>query len=83
MHVTYHVGEHDGGWAYHIEEVWSDRFPDHRTALEAARVAASRQGTSEEDVLVSYQNAEGNWTTELAGNGERVDAEVMDVGPPW
>ena len=78
MHVTYHVDEHDGGWAYRVDQVWSETFPDHASALKAARAAASRQGTSDASVLVTYENTSGQWVTELAGNGERVDADVVD-----
>ncbi|KRB55056.1 hypothetical protein ASE04_04850 [Rhizobium sp. Root708] len=79
MHVTYHVDKHDGGWAYHVDQVWSETFSDHGSALKAARAAASRQGTSDASVLVTYENTSGQWVTELAGNGERVDANVVDT----
>lgn len=34
--VTYHIVEHDGGWAYRVDGVFSEPFPTH----EEARLAA-------------------------------------------
>ena len=42
-HVTYKVVQHDGGWAYTVDGVFSEPFPNHAAALAAARrVAAER-----------------------------------------
>ena len=35
--VTYEVVEHDGGWAYKVGDVFSETFPTHDDALDAAR----------------------------------------------
>jgi Uncharacterized protein conserved in bacteria (DUF2188) len=35
--VTYEIVEHDGGWAYKIDGVFSESFPTHAEALAAAR----------------------------------------------
>ncbi len=37
-HVTYEIVQHDGGWAYRVDGVYSETFPTH----DAARFAASR-----------------------------------------
>ncbi|MBB3399118.1 hypothetical protein FHX09_005586 [Rhizobium sp. BK538] len=29
MSITYHVAEHDGAWAYGLDDVWSETFPTH------------------------------------------------------
>ncbi len=43
MPITYHVAEHDEGYAYRVGDVWSESFPNHDAALAAARSAAERQ----------------------------------------
>jgi len=41
--VTYEIVEHDGGWAYKVDGVFSEPFPTHAEALAAARAAAQEQ----------------------------------------
>ena len=38
-HVTYKIVEHDGGWAYTVNGVFSEPFPNRGAALAAARRA--------------------------------------------
>ena len=38
-HITYKVVEHDDGWAYTVNGVFSESFPNHATALAAAKRA--------------------------------------------
>jgi len=35
-HVTYKIVEHDGGWAYTVDGVFSEPFATHAAALAAA-----------------------------------------------
>ncbi|TAN15007.1 MAG: DUF2188 domain-containing protein, partial [Rhizobiaceae bacterium] len=39
-HVTYHIVEHDGGWAYKLGNVFSETFRTRDAAIQAARNAA-------------------------------------------
>jgi hypothetical protein len=39
--VTYEIVEHDGGWAYKVDGVFSEPFPSHAAALKAANAAAA------------------------------------------
>ena len=39
-HVTYKIVQHDDGWAYTVDGVFSEAFPSHAAALAAARRAA-------------------------------------------
>ena len=43
--VTYEIVEHDGGWAYKVDGVFSEPFPTHAAALAAAQAAAAEQGS--------------------------------------
>lgn len=78
MPITYHVGEHDGGFGYRLGDVWSETFPDHDSALAAAKSVAARQQLGGEDAEISYQLSDGHWQTEHAGGGDRPDTEVVD-----
>jgi len=78
MPVTYHVAEHDGGFGYRLGDVWSETYPDHDTALAAAKSAAARQRLGGEDAEISFQLADGRWQTELADGGDRPVTEVVD-----
>lgn len=49
MQLTYHVHAHDGGWAYRLDDVWSETFPTHDKALGAAKQAARRQQVGGQD----------------------------------
>jgi len=76
--ITYHVAEHDGGFAYRLGDVWSESFPDHDAALAAARSAAERQHLEGRDAEISYQLADGRWQTEHASGGDRPATDVVD-----
>jgi HEXXH motif-containing protein len=41
--VTYEIVEHDGGWAYRVNGVFSEPFPSHDLARQAAERAAGEQ----------------------------------------
>ena len=41
--VTYEIVEHDGGWAYRVDGVYSETFPSHDDARFAAERAAREQ----------------------------------------
>ncbi len=62
MAVVYHVDQHDGGFAYRVDDVWSETFPDHDTALEAAgmRRAASRSAETKLKFPTSLPMGTGN-----------------------
>lgn len=78
MTVTYHVAKHDGGFGYHVGDVWSETFADHDSALRAAKSAAARQQLGGDSVSISYQLADGRWQAEDASGGDRPATEVVD-----
>ena len=41
--VTYEIVEHDGGWAYRVDGVFSEPYPTHDLARQAAERAAQEQ----------------------------------------
>ena len=82
MPVTYHVAEHDGSYAYRLGDVWSETFPDHDTALKAAKEAAARQQLGGEDTEISFQLSDGRWQTEKVDGGDRPATDVVDDSKP-
>jgi hypothetical protein len=37
--ITYEIVQHDGGWAYRVDETFSEPFPSHDSARKAAEQA--------------------------------------------
>ena len=65
-HVTYQVVQHDGGWAYKVDGVFSEPFPTHAEALAAARTAAAEQRVPGHSEVIEYEDEHGKWHTENA-----------------
>ncbi len=76
--LHYRVVEHDGGWAYKLGDVFSEAFPSHKAALAAAHRVAREQQVPGETVNIEYQNAAGEWITELARSDDHPDADVIE-----
>lgn len=76
--VVYEVVEHDGGWAYKVGDVFSERFPTHAAAREAADSAARRQRLEGEPEVIEYEDAEGKWHVELDSGADQPETEVAD-----
>lgn len=79
--VTYEVVEHDGGYAYRVGDVYSETYPTHDAAHEAAADAAKRQQLGDETTPIQYQDANGKWHEEIARGGERPETELVDDAP--
>jgi hypothetical protein len=77
--VVYQVVEHDGGWAYRAEGVYSETFPSHAAALAAAQRVAREQRASDEDTYIQYEDESGEWLSERAGGHDRPSTEVEDL----
>jgi Uncharacterized protein conserved in bacteria (DUF2188) len=74
--VLYKIVEHDGGWAYQVENTYSETFATHDQARAAARIAAGEQAVAGKDVGISYEDASGKWHEELSDGGDRPQATV-------
>ena len=77
-HVTYHVVEHDGGWAYRVGDVFSETFANHAEARAAAERAAQEQRVAGETTDIAYEDLQGRWRTETAKGGDRPDTDVEE-----
>jgi hypothetical protein len=77
-HVTYKIVRHDDGWAYTVDGVFSESFPTHAEALDAARLAAAEQRTPGRTEAIEYEDANGKWHTELSRGSDRPETDVED-----
>jgi hypothetical protein len=64
--VTYHIVQHDGGWAYRVDETFSETFSTHELAREAAELAAREQVKGGATVRISYEDKQGHWHKEMS-----------------
>ncbi len=74
--VTYHIVEHDGGWAYRVGDVYSETFRSHDLAVKAAERAAREQRVSGETTGILWEDKDGHWRGEVAEGGDRPETDV-------
>ena len=77
-HVTYHIVEHDRGWAYKVEGTFSETYPNREAAHAAAKRAAAEQRVAGDTVGITYEDANGRWQQELEPGDDRPDTSVDD-----
>jgi hypothetical protein len=78
-HVTYKIVRHDDGWAYTVNGVFSESFPTHALALNAARRAAVEQRQPGQTEGIEYEDERGKWHRELSAGTDRPDTDVEDT----
>ena len=76
--VIYDIVEHDGGWAYKVDGVFSETFRTHQDAHDAAAIAAAEQQRGGDDEVIEYQDKDGRWKVENAAGGDRPAPHVED-----
>jgi hypothetical protein len=74
--VIYEIVEHDGGWAYRVDGVFSEPFPSHELARKAAERAAKEQVVGGETTGISYEDKTGRWHDELSAGDDRPETDV-------
>jgi hypothetical protein len=72
----YEVVEHDGGWAYRVDGVYSETFPSHARARHAAERAAKLQALTGDPTDISYEDKDGRWHDEFSPGDDRPETEV-------
>jgi hypothetical protein len=75
--IHYQVVQHDGGWAYKLENVFSEPFRTRAAALAAARRVAAEQHVPGDATRIEYQDEHGNWHTEMSEGTDRPEADVI------
>jgi Uncharacterized protein conserved in bacteria (DUF2188) len=76
--VVYRIVRHDEGWAYKSNGVFSEPFPTHEEALQAAKRAAQEQRTPGATHVIEYEDEKGKWHTETASGSDRPTTRVED-----
>ena len=74
--LVYHIVQHDGGWAYKVDGTYSETFPDHDAAKNAAGRAAREQRISGATAAISWEDAKGVWHEELDEGSDRPETSV-------
>jgi hypothetical protein len=74
--VVYHIVEHDGGWAYQLDGVYSETYRSREAARGAAEHAAREQRLSGEDTAISYETVDGRWHEEQVHGDDRPETMV-------
>ncbi len=77
-HVTYKIVQHDGGWAYTVDGVFSEPFPTHGAALAAAHRVALEQRVPGRTEIIQYEDANGKWHEETARGDDRPETDIVD-----
>jgi hypothetical protein len=77
-HVIYKIVQHDGGWAYTVDGVFSEAFATHAAALAAAQRVAVEQRVPGRTEAIEYETADGQWHTETASGSDRPQTDVED-----
>jgi Uncharacterized protein conserved in bacteria (DUF2188) len=73
---TYEIVQHDGGWAYRVDGVFSETFATHDLARHAAERAAKLQALSGEATDISYEDKDGRWHQEFSSGKDRPETDV-------
>jgi Uncharacterized protein conserved in bacteria (DUF2188) len=74
--ILYKIVEHNDGWAYQVENTYSETFVTHEEARAAAMMAAREQAQPGKDVGITFEDANGNWHEELSDGEDRPEARV-------
>ena len=74
--IIYQIVKHDGGWAYKVDETFSETFPTHDTAHAAAERAAREQAAPGEATVISYEDKQGHWHQESSAGNDRPQPKV-------
>jgi Uncharacterized protein conserved in bacteria (DUF2188) len=74
--ITYEIVEHDGGWAYRVDGVFSETFSTHDRARRAAERSASEQLVPGETANISYEDKDGRWHDKVSAGDDRPETDV-------
>ena len=74
--ITYEIVKHDGGWAYRVDETFSEAFSTHDAARKAAEQAAREQEEPGKATAISYEDNKGHWHSERSAGDDRPVVKV-------
>ena len=76
--IVYQIVEHDGGWAYKVDGVFSEPFTSHEATLAAAKHAGGEQKVPGATETIEYEDDNGVWHLEVDPGYDRPASEVVD-----
>jgi hypothetical protein len=76
--IIYKIIQHDGGWAYRVDETFSEPFPTREAAHKAAARAAEEQRAPGSTTEIVYEDKTGHWHDEQSKGNDRPDTSVED-----
>ncbi len=76
--VVYHVVPHDGGWAYRVNDSFSESFPTRADAHRAAERAAREQHAPGETARIVFEDPDGHWHEQVERGTDRPETRVDD-----
>jgi hypothetical protein len=74
--VHYRIVEHEGGWAYKVGDLCSERYATHDEAQEAAERAAAEQRLPGATEDIEFQDEVGDWHEEVSPGKDRLETDV-------
>jgi hypothetical protein len=74
--ITYEIVEHDGGWAYRADGVFSETFPSHDLARKAAERAQRSRWSRERRPASRTRTRYGRWHDEVSRGNDRPETDV-------
>jgi hypothetical protein len=75
--IHYRIVQHDGGWAYKLDDVFSEPFASKAAAVAAAKRVAEEQHAPGDTTHIEFQDETGAWHSELSAGDDRPDADVI------
>ena len=75
--IHYRIVQHDGGWAYKLDDVFSESFATRSAALAAAHRVAQEQHMPGNASYIEFQDEAGQWHTEFSAGDDRPEADVV------
>jgi hypothetical protein len=75
--IHYRIVQHDNGWAYKLDDVFSEPFATREAAVAAAKRVAAEQHVPGDTLHIEFQDADGNWHSELSEGTDRPDIDVL------
>jgi hypothetical protein len=75
--IHYKVVQHDGGWAYNLDAVFSEPFASKGLATRAAQRVAAEQHVPGDTTIIEYEDDAGHWRQEISQGDDRPDADVI------
>ncbi len=69
--IVYEVVQHEGFWAYRVDDTLSEAFPSQELAEQAAKRAANEQQLTGDTTDILFEDAEGAWRQETSPGDDR------------